>query len=89
MQSEVVAVLCSMSRGTRRQAAAATELEEEAEPSSPPQPAVSVAGLKEEFSRHTFLQSVIQKGYMQEDEARDMYIQLTDNDTGMCDCFAY
>lgn len=72
-----------MSRGTRRQAAAAADLdEEEQEPSSPAQPTVSVAGFKEDFGRFTFLQSVIQKGYMLEDEARDMYQQLTNTDSG-------
>ncbi|DBA98006.1 TPA: hypothetical protein ACH3X3_012841 [Trebouxia sp. C0006] len=69
-----------MSRGTRRSAAAATEIDDEPEPSSPAQPTVSVAGFKEEFSKFTFLQSVIQKGFMLEDEAKDMYMQLTDSD---------
>ena len=71
-----------MSRGTRRSAAAATEIDDEPEPSSPAQPTVSVAGFKEEFSKFTFLQSVIQKGVMLEDEAKDMYMQLTDSDDG-------
>jgi len=71
-----------MSRGTRRHAAAATEIGDDPEPSSPAQPTVSVAGFKEEFSKFTFLQSVIQKGFMLEDEAKDMYMQLTDSDDG-------
>ena len=72
-----------MSRGTRRQAAAANETDEEPEPSSPAQAPVSIAGLKEDFSRFTLLQTVIQKGYMLEDEAKDIYMQLTDRQNGM------
>ncbi|DBA82464.1 TPA: hypothetical protein ACH3X2_000696 [Trebouxia sp. C0005] len=69
-----------MSRGTRRNAAAITEIDDEPEPSSPAQPTVTVAGFKEEFSKLTFLQSVIQKGFMLEDDAKDVYMQLTDSD---------
>lgn len=71
-----------MSRGTRRNPAAATEIDDEPAPSSPAQPTVSVAGFREEFSKFTFLQSVIQKGFMLEEEAKDMYMQLTDSDDG-------
>lgn len=69
-----------MSRGTRN--AAEAELDEEPEPSSPAQPAASVTDLRQDFERFTFLQSVIHKGFMPESEARDMYRQLTDSDTG-------
>lgn len=72
-----------MSRGTRRHAAAVSGTDDEPEPSSPAQPAVSIAGLKEDFSRFTLLQSVVQKGYMLEDEAKDIYMQLTNSDNGM------
>ena len=72
-----------MSRSTRQNAAAAAELDEAAEPSSPAQPAAGVTGLRQDFERFTFLQSVIQKGFMRETEARDMYRQLTDSETGI------
>ena len=71
-----------MSTGTCQNAAAAAELDEEPEPSSPAQPAADLTGLRQDFERFTFLQSVIQKGFMLESEARDMYIQLTDSETG-------
>ena len=71
-----------MARGTRHQAAAPVEVDEEPMPSSPALPTASVAGLPEDFERYTFLQSVIQKGFMLESEARDMYRQLTDSDNG-------
>lgn len=70
-----------MSRGTHN-AAEAADLDEEPEPSSPPQPAASMTGLRQDFERFTFLQSVIHKGFMPESEARDMYRQLTDSETG-------
>ena len=72
-----------MSRGTRQNAAATAELDEGPEPSSPAQPAANVTGLRQELERFTFLQSVIQKSFMLESEAKDMYIQLTDSETGI------
>lgn len=72
-----------MTRGTQRKAAAAAELDEEPGPSSPAQPAASVTGLRQNFEHFTFLQAVIQQGFMPESEARDMYRQLTDSETGI------
>ena len=78
-----------MPRNTRRSAAAAAaaEEEEDAEPQSPtlalPAPVADIAGLKEDLAKFTFLQSVIQHGYMREEEARDIYQQLMDTDLGV------
>ena len=67
----------------RRNAAAAAELDAEPESFSPAQPAADLTGLRQDFERFTFLQSVIQKGFMREIEAREMYRQLTDSETGI------
>ena len=78
-----------MPRSTRRSAAAAAaaEEEEDAEPQSPtlalPAPVADIAGLKDDLAKFAFLQSVIQHGYMRDEEARDMYQQLMDTDSGV------
>lgn len=71
-----------MARDTLSETAAIADMDEDAGPSSPSPPTASVDGLQEDYERFTFLQSVIQKGFMPEKESRDMYMQLTDSDTG-------
>lgn len=85
-----------MTRVTRRQAAAEQSSDED-EASSQPSPLAEpaqpeyvpsssdLAQAHEDFQRFTFLQAIMQRGFMTESDAKSMYCQLTDSPDGKQD----
>ena len=85
----------TMTRVTRRQAAAepSSDEDEGSSQASPAQPAEpeyipsssDLAQAHEDFQRFAFLQAIMQRGFMNEADAKAMYRQLTDSPSGRHD----